>query len=131
VTVALQSLSAMVAALAIALVLSALIHERARELAIVRVLGGSRAQLAGIVLWEALLLGLAGAFGGLAIGLVVGYVLVAVLNPQSFGWSLTFAPPASVLLACGAVLPACLVAGLVPMLRALRAAPREALRELA
>jgi putative ABC transport system permease protein len=129
VTGALQAISALVAALAVVLVLTALVRERERELAIVRVLGGSRAQLGGMVAGQALFLGLAGALGGLGLGLVVGYVMVAVVNVQSFGWSLRFTLPVSVLLSAGAVVPACLLAGWIPAWLSSRLQPQEALRE--
>lgn len=131
VTVALQLISSVVAAIAVIAVLTALIHERRRELAVVRVLGGSWRQQVAVVLYEALLLGLAGTLGGLLVGLAVGYVLVAVVNLQSFGWSLGFAPPASLFLTLLAVVPACLIAGLVPALLSLRTTPGEALRATA
>lgn len=129
VTTALQGLSALVAALAVALVLTALVRERERELAVVRVLGGSRAQLGGMVAGQALFLGLAGALGGLGVGLVVGYVLVTVVNLQSFGWSLRFTLPPSVVWSALAVVPACLAAGWIPAWLSLRLQPQEALRE--
>jgi putative ABC transport system permease protein len=129
VTGALQAIAAIVAALAVVLVLAALVRERARELAVVRVLGGSRAQLAGMVAGQALLLGLAGALGGLAIGLVVGYLLVTVVNVQSFGWSLRFTLPPSVLWSAAAVVPACLAAGWIPAWLSLRLQPQEVLRQ--
>ena len=128
VTVALQLISSIVAGIAVVTVLTALIHERRRELAVVRVLGGSRRQLFGLVIGEALLLGLAGTLGGLLVGLVVGYVLVAVVNVQSFGWSLQFVTPASLYWTVLAVLPACLIAGLFPAFLSLRTAPRDALQ---
>ena len=129
VTTALQGLSALVAALAVVLVLTALVRERERELAVVRVLGGSRAQLGGLVAGQALFLGLAGALGGLVAGLVVGYLLVTVVNVQSFGWTLRFTLPASVLWSASAVVPACLLAGWIPAWLSLRLQPQEALRE--
>ncbi len=129
VTTALQGLSALVAALAVVLVLTALVRERERELAIVRVLGGSRTQLGGLVAGQALFLGLAGALGGLGGGLVVGWVLVAVVNVQSFGWSLRFTLPPAVLWSALAVVPACLAAGWIPAWLALRLEPQAALRE--
>lgn len=129
VTHGLQAISALVAALAVVLVLTALVHERERELAAVRVLGGSRMQLGGMVAGQALFLGLAGAVGGLGLGLVVGYVLVTVLNVQSFGWSLRFTLPVSVLWSAGAVVPACLLAGWIPAWLSSRLQPQEALRE--
>ncbi|MEQ1892329.1 MAG: ABC transporter permease, partial [Planctomycetota bacterium] len=129
VTIGLQALASLVAALAVVLVLSALVRERERDLAIVRVLGGSRRQLFTAVAAQALLLGTAGALSGLLFGLLVGYLLVTVVNVQSFGWSLDFAPPTSVLLTAASVLPCCLVAGLVPAWLSLRLQPQEVLRE--
>src|SRR6185295_11273967 len=129
VTTALQALSALVAALAVVLVLTALVRERERELAVVRVLGGSRAQVGAMVAGQALFLGLAGALGGLGVGLVVGYVLVAVVNVQSFGWSLRFTLPPSVLWSACLVVPACLVAGWIPAWLSQRLQPQEVLRE--
>ncbi|HEX6884498.1 MAG TPA: ABC transporter permease [Planctomycetota bacterium] len=129
VTSALQGISALVAALAVVLVLTALVRERERELAVVRVLGGSRAQLGLLVAGQAFLLGLAGAGIGLGVGLAAGTVLVAVVNVQSFGWSLDLTVPASVLWSAAAVVPACLVAGWIPAWLSLRLQPQEALRE--
>lgn len=128
VTIALRVVASIVAAIAVVMVLTALVHERRRELAVLRAVGGSRRQVFGVVLGEASLLGVAGSIGGLAVGLSVGYVLVAVVNVQSFGWSMPFAPTWSGLFAtAGAVLPACLLAGAIPALASLRAVPREAL----
>jgi len=129
ITTALQGIAALVAALAVVLVLTALVRERERELAVVRVLGGSPAQLAALVAGQALFLGVAGALGGLGLGLVVGWVLVAVINVQSFGWSLRFTLPSSVLWSTACVLPACLLAGGLPAWLSLRLRPQEALRE--
>ena len=132
ITVALQLVAAVVAGMAVITVLGALVRERRRELAVMRALGASARQLIGVVVGEALLLGLAGAAGGLLIGVLVGYVLVAVVNVQSFGWTLRFLPPwGSVAGTAGLVIPACLLAGLVPAFLTLRRAPQEDLRELA
>lgn len=131
VTIALQLVASVVAALAVVTVLGALVQERRKELAVLRSVGASQAQLAGVVLGESLLLGLAGALGGAIVGLAVGWVLVAVVNLQSFGWSLAFAPPwSAILFTAGAVVPACLVAGALPAWSVARRAPREVLREL-
>ena len=130
VTIALQLVASAVAGIAVITVLSALVYERRRELGVLRALGCSRRQLMSVVLGEALLLALAGALGGLLVGLLVGWVLVAVVNLQSFGWSLRFLPPwGSIAGTVGAVVPACLLAALPPALLSLRTPPVEALRE--
>ncbi len=132
VTIALQLLAAAVAGIAVITVLGALVRERRGELAVVRVLGGSSLQVVAVVLGQALLLGTAGALGGLVVGLGMGYVLVVVVNVQSFGWTLQFVPPwGSLAATVGLVLPACILAGLVPAWSALRRTPLEELRELA
>lgn len=132
VTIAMQVVSSIVAALAVVTVLGALVQERRRELAVLRSIGASRSQLAAVVLGESLLLGLAGALGGASIGLIVGWVLVTVVNLQSFGWSLAFAPPwSAIAITAGAVIPACLLAGSLPAWSVVRRSPREVLHELA
>jgi len=129
VTSALQGIAALVAALAVVLVLTALVRERERELAVVRVLGGSRLQLGALVAGQAAGLGLAGTLGGLGLGLVVGYVLVTVINVQSFGWSLRFVLLPSVFWSAALVLPACLMAGWIPAWLSQRLQPQVILRE--
>ena len=130
VTAALRVVAAVVAAIAVLTVLFALVSERQRELAVLRVLGASRRQVLGVVLGQAGLLGALGAAGGTAAGLAIGWVLVKVVNVQSFGWSLAFQPPwAAVLWTVLAVVPAAILAGLAPALAALaRDAARSAAR---
>ena len=129
VTAGLQAVASVVAVIAVVSVLFALVGERRRELAVVRVLGGSRGQVARIVVGEAGLLGASGALGGVLVGLVVGWVLVRVVNVQSFGWTLGFEPPwGSLGRTTLAVLPACLLAGLLPAWSAARTTPQEVLR---
>jgi putative ABC transport system permease protein len=130
VTGALRLVASAVAVIAVLSVLFALVHERARELALVRVLGAWRAQVLGMVAFEGGLLGAAGALGGLVIGIAVGWILVKIVNVQSFGWTISFLPPwGAIALTVLAALLASLVAGLVPAARALRLVAAEVLRE--
>jgi len=130
ITRALQAVAAAVAVLAVLTVLFALLGERRRDLALLRAVGGSRAQVAVVVVAQAALLGLTGAAGGLAVGLAIGLVLVRVVNLQSFGWTLRFLPPWPAVLATALlVTAACLVAGLAPALAAARMHPSEDLRD--
>jgi putative ABC transport system permease protein len=130
ITRALQAVAAAVAVLAVLTVLFALLGERRRDLALLRAVGGSRAQVAVVVVAQAALLGLTGAIGGLATGLAIGLVLVKVVNLQSFGWTLRFLPPWPALAATALLVTlACLVAGLAPALAAARMHPSEDLRE--
>jgi putative ABC transport system permease protein len=130
ITRALQAVAAAVAVLAVLTVLFALLGERRRDLALLRAVGASRAQVAAVVAAQAALLGLTGAAGGLAVGLAIGLVLVKVVNLQSFGWTLRFLPPWSALAATALLVTvACLAAGLAPALAAARMHPSEDLRE--
>ena len=61
---------------------------RKREFGLLRHLGLSRRQLMRLLLLEAGLTGGAGALAGLGLGLALSAVLVFVVNPQSFHWSM-------------------------------------------
>jgi putative ABC transport system permease protein len=122
--------AAAVAVVAVLTVLFALLGERQRDLAVLRAMGGSRRQVARVILAQAGLLGLTGAAGGVAAGLAVGLVLVKVVNLQSFGWTLRFLPPWGTIAWSGiGVVAACLLAGLAPAVTAMRLRPGEALHE--
>ncbi len=130
ITTALQLVSSLVAVIAVLTVLGALVDERRKDLALLRALGGSRFQVAGVVVGEAGVLGLLGVVSGVVLGLATGLVIVKVVNLQSFGWSLRFLPPWGDLAATvGAVVPACLMAGLVPAIAAARFTPQELFRD--
>jgi putative ABC transport system permease protein len=77
---------------------------RRKEFVLLRHLGGTRAQVLAIVGGEGLALSLVGAALGLALGMLVSLVLVKVVNPQSFHWTMDLLWPWSRLLAlCGGV----------------------------
>jgi len=88
VTWALEAIALLVAGLGVVNALFALIVERRRELALLRVLGTSRRQLRRSIAIEAGLIG-AGALGLAALaGTAFAAILIGVINPQSFGWSI-------------------------------------------
>lgn len=89
---------------------------RRREFGLLRHLGLSRRALMRLLLIEAGLVGGAGALAGLALGLGLSVVLVHVVNPQSFHWSMELSLPAGRLaalvgLAFAAAVGASLLAG--------------------
>ncbi len=130
ITGALAVVAGAVAVVAMITVLLALLAERARDLAVVRSVGGSQLQLAAVVLGQAMLLGVAAAAAGVVAGLLVGIILVTVVNVQSFGWSLELVVPwSSIGAAAMWVAAACLLAGILPAIRASRLQPAEVLRE--
>lgn len=73
---------------------SAQVLARRREFGLLRHLGLSRAQVLGLVAAEGALWTVLGAAAGVALGLAVSVVLVHVVNPQSFHWTMELAVPA-------------------------------------
>lgn len=115
ITTALQGVSAIVAVVAVLSVLYALVSERRADLALLSAIGGSRAQITGVVVGQAAILGALGAVSGAVTGLVVGVILVAVVNVQSFGWTIQYHQPWRVLfVTIVAVVGACAAAGFLP-----------------
>ncbi|MBI2371160.1 MAG: FtsX-like permease family protein [Deltaproteobacteria bacterium] len=119
ITYALELIAMLVAALAVFHTLWASVLERRREIGILRAVGTSRPQVLRMVVNEAGLLGLlAGAIGVVA-GLCLSLILIYVINKQSFGWTIQFRFPPSVLVEAAALmLLTSLVAGLLPARRA-------------
>lgn len=130
ITYALELIAIFVAILGIASALLTLILERARELAILRMVGADRGQVGRMVVTEALVLGGVSQMIGLSVGLVLSLVLIYVINVQSFGWTIQFHLPVSFLLQSTLlVLVAAGFAGLYPARRAARMQAVEALAE--
>jgi len=73
-------LSVVIAVIGIANTLSLSIHERTRELGLLRAVGMTRAQLRSTVRWEAVLIAVVGTVVGIAVGLVVSWALVRSLS---------------------------------------------------
>ncbi len=79
----------------IAASLSAQLLARKREFGLLRHLGFTQAQLLRLLVLETGLFTAAGALAGLALGLGVSAVLVWVVNPQSFHWSMELSLPSA------------------------------------
>lgn len=92
-TAALKGVGVAVAVAGLALSQISQFTERRTELGVLRELGFIRRDLAIAGAWESGLLTLAGALGGLTAALVLGGVLIGVVNPQSFGWTLRYQVP--------------------------------------
>lgn len=99
ITWALEAVAIVVAMLGAANSLLALVLDRRRELALLRYLGGAAAQIRGVILAEAALLGAMAILIGLALGGALSALLVFVVNKQSFGWTIQFHIPALLLAA--------------------------------
>ncbi|WP_433463110.1 ABC transporter permease [Spirillospora sp. CA-128828] len=110
-------LAIVIALLGIANTLSLAVHERTRELGLLRAVGATRPQVRSMVRWESVIVAVFGTGGGLGLGAFLGWGLGAALgNP--------FAPP-PVQLAVIAVVGA--VAGALAAIRPARRAARLAI----
>ncbi len=113
---------------------SIIVAQRTRELALLRALGGSRNQMIGSVLTEAVVIGVLASTVGLGAGVGVGALLAYVFSHVG-GGSLQLAGlsvPASAIIASFAVgITITVVAALLPALRASRIAPIAAMRDAA
>lgn len=115
ITYALLGVAIVVAVLGIVNTLAALILERSRELALLRVGGLSTGELRTMIILESSLLGFASIAAGLVMGYALSWILIYVINKQSFGWTIDFHTPAALIAASLAVtLLASALAGLVP-----------------
>ena len=107
----------------IANTLSLSIHERTRELGLLRAVGQTRGQLRSMVRWESVIMSSFGAVGGLGVGVFLGWALVkaAASAPGSAADLGVFSVPAGqllVVLVLGAL--AGVLAGFRPARRAAR-----------
>jgi putative ABC transport system permease protein len=95
------------------------IHERTRELGLLRAVGQSRRQLRATVRWESVIMAVFGTFGGLAVGTFLGWGLMRAINAQE-GFGIFEAPVSSL----AVVLVLAAVAGIVAAIRPARRAAR-------
>ena len=130
VTRALEAIAIGVAVLGIANALVASAVERRRSFGLLRALGASVVQIRRATLLEALLAGLVGTAVAIAAGAAFAWLLLGVINPQSFGWTVALSVPAATLAgAASLVVAASLLAGIVPGRIAAAVDPAAALQE--
>ncbi|MET9385596.1 ABC transporter permease [Streptomyces sp. NPDC002928] len=117
---ALLALAVLIALLGIANTLTLAIHERTRELGLLRAVGQTRSQLRAMVRWESVLVAAFGTAGGLGLGAFLGWVLVKASDGTSDS-AFTFAmPPVQLTVVALVGLAAGALAGLRPARRAAR-----------
>ena len=68
----------------IANALSLAIHERTRELGLLRAVGTTRRQMRSMVRWESVLVSTFGAVGGIGVGSFLGWALVKAADAEGF-----------------------------------------------
>jgi putative ABC transport system permease protein len=93
VTYWLQAVAIGIGLFGVAASFSAQVLARQREFGLLAHLGLTRRQILGVVALEGLAWTVLGAIAGLALGLAVSLVLVHVVNPQSFHWTMDLALP--------------------------------------
>ena len=122
----LQALAMGIGLFGIAASFSAQVLARRREFGLLSHLGFTRGQVVATVAGEGVVWTAAGALLGLALGLAVAVVLVHVVNPQSFHWTMSLSLPWGRLgLLCAVVV---LAGGLTTAWAARRAASVQAVR---
>ncbi len=130
VTTVLLIIALAVAALGIATTLTVRVLERVWELNTLSAIGADIAQIRAMILWEALLMVIPGELAGLLGGMILAYLLIFVINLQSFGWTFILDIPWHTL---GWALPLIMGTALVAALPAVRMAfqtpPAAILRE--
>lgn len=93
VTYALEAIAVIIAVGGLGLALAGLLLERRNELSTLRALGATRRDIARAAMWEGSGIAVAGLAGGIAVSFFLGWILIAVINPQSFGWTLRYSVP--------------------------------------
>ncbi|WNI26299.1 ABC transporter permease [Streptomyces sp. ITFR-16] len=117
---ALLALAVLIALLGIANTLTLALHERTRELGLLRSVGQTRKQLRAMVRWESVLVAAFGTAGGLLLGGFLGWVLVKAsegTGDTAFAFAL---PPLRLLVVALVGIAAGALAGLRPARRAAR-----------
>src|SRR6266540_1749029 len=113
------ALAIVIALLGIANTLSLSIHERTRELGLLRAVGETRQQVRAMVRWESLIVALFGTVGGLGLGAFLGWALVRAAEASDALGAFALPPlQLTVVLLVGAL--AGVLAGLRPARRAAR-----------
>ncbi|MEU6575226.1 FtsX-like permease family protein [Streptomyces sp. NPDC046805] len=117
---ALLALAVLIALLGIANTLTLALHERTRELGLLRAVGQTRSQLRAMVRWESVLVAAFGTVGGLGLGAFLGWVLVKASDGASDSAFAFAIPPGRLAVVALVGLAAGALAGLRPARRAAR-----------
>ncbi|MCB1224513.1 MAG: ABC transporter permease [Verrucomicrobiales bacterium] len=122
ITWALELIAILVAMAGVAATLLTLILDRREEIRLLRLAGAEPRQVRRTVWIEAGLLGAVSQLLGLAAGWVLSLLLIRVINPQSFGWTIQFHLPWGFLLGASLLtVAATAAAGWLPARQATRA----------
>ncbi|GGX86519.1 FtsX-like permease family protein [Pseudoduganella dura] len=130
VTYLLEAIAIVIGLFGVAATFSAQTLARAREFGMLRHIGVTRGQILGILAFEGGALTLLGIATGFVLGWTISLILVHVVNPQSFHWTMQMHYPWPLLGAvAGALLVASILTALVSGRQALSGGPIRAVRE--
>lgn len=128
VTYLLEAIAILVGLAGVAATMSAQTLAREREFGMLRHLGLTRGQLGAMLATEGAIVGLTGALAGIGLGLVLAQVLIHVINPQSFNWTMDTRIPVGTLVAVAAALTG--AAAVTAVLAGRRATSRSAVQSV-
>jgi putative ABC transport system permease protein len=129
ITYSLEIIAILVAVLGLFNTLVSLILERKREIGILRFIGAFTGQIKRMVLIEAGILGMIGSVMGFVAGVIVSYILIFVINKQSFGWTIQVHFPVLFILGMVTLFwGVSLLSGLYPARLAAKLNPKEGVR---
>jgi putative ABC transport system permease protein len=104
ITYLLEGVAILVGLAGVAATMSAQTIARAREFGMLRHIGVGKGQIIAMLASEGALLGLIGGLTGVALGAILAQVLIHVVNPQSFNWTMTTSWPFGTMIAVIAAL---------------------------
>jgi putative ABC transport system permease protein len=90
VTTVLLLIALVIAALGIATTLTVMVLERSQQLNTLFAVGASFRQIRTMIFWEAGFMVVIGELAGVVCGFILSYLLVYVINRQSFGWTFLY-----------------------------------------
>jgi len=128
VTYLLEAVAILVGLAGVAATMSAQTIAREREFGMLRHLGLTRRQLSSMLATEGAMVGLTGALAGIGLGLLLAQVLIHVINPQSFNWTMTTVIPVGTLLGVAAALTG--AAAVTAVLAGRRATAKDAVQSV-
>lgn len=104
ITYGLEAIAILIGLAGVAATISAQTIARIREFGMLRHIGMTSRQIVAMLASEGALLGLIGIAAGCAVGLVLSQILIHVINPQSFYWTMETRIPWTLMLSVAAAL---------------------------
>ncbi|PKN61333.1 MAG: hypothetical protein CVU57_29985 [Deltaproteobacteria bacterium HGW-Deltaproteobacteria-15] len=130
ITTVLLLIALIVAGLGITTTLTVLVLERIRQLNTLLAVGAGSGQIRSMIFWEAVLIVAAGEGVGLVCGFVISYLLIYVVNLQSFGWTFLYRVGwESLLLSVPLIMATALLAAIPAVRLVLKSSPALVLKE--